>query len=467
MLGDNLPPSNLIPWYSSSNSSEGIGEGWFYSVLGGGKSQRRVSLVDRVPVTFDNTLESRMRGDFAVPTLFNGNFEAVFNPDDGVRNTISKAIPGWSFHGGDSGSTGDLVEWSQISSVSEAYKEGVGYSLAEGNYALELEAGESITHNRFVVPDWGVLRFDLHIPVPAAPEDQNSFVKVFLGDEELKSFADPILPPDQLVEPNEQNNPNHPAVDLREVSELATDTELMQGQTNRIGYGTQGFQTFHVDIPEHLRGKVSTLRFEVAGNKTVYLDNVFFKSIHLNFGNPKLNGQEARQDTVGFSDNYLVEKPQYSLSYNDSLKTPNWVSYQLNKTWLGDSPRPERFAEDLSLPFPDHVKNKDIPPSSGYERGHMTANADRNRNRQDQYATWIMTNTLPQYVYKKDGGGDPWTKLENDLRKLVDRQNNPKELYITAGRDGESEKLISKDGTYEISVPSDIWKLVLVVDPGQ
>ena len=39
-----------------------------------------------------------MRGDFAVPTLFSGNFDAVFNPRVCIRNAISDAIPGWSFH---------------------------------------------------------------------------------------------------------------------------------------------------------------------------------------------------------------------------------------------------------------------------------------------------------------------------------------------------------------------------------
>lgn len=81
---------------------------------------------------------------------------------------------------------------------------------------------------------------------------------------------------------------------------------------------------------------------------------------------------------------------------------------------------------------------------------------------------YLTDNILPQYLRKSgESGKDPWTELEDDLRKLVDRPNNPKELYIVAGRDGELEKLDSKDGTYEISVPSDVWKLVLVVDPGQ
>lgn len=410
-----LDPSAPL-WYSSStipdeyDPEEGIGTGWYYSYLNGG--ERKFDNPERSTVTtaFDNTSESRSRGDFAVPTLFNGNFDASFSgnsesvTNNGVRNVWGGAIPGWSYHNGrpdqfDPNGAGDLkyginienlVDWKNIDNLSNEYLEQVGYDEEQPNFALRMDGGDSIVHNRFVVPEWGSLRFDVHVPEVSDPNDQSNNIKVFLGDEELKSFAGPILPPDQLIDPNEQNNLNCPAVDLREVSKAAFDAELMQGQTNRIGYGKKGFQTFHVDIPENLRGKVSTLRFEIAGEKTVFIDNVAFKSVHLNFGNPELNGKEARQDTTFFADNYLVEKPQFSLSYNDSLKTPNWVGYQLNKTWLGDEDRYELdFVEDLRLPFSKNLKHQDLT-GTGYQRGHMTANADRNRNNQDQWTTYSI-----------------------------------------------------------------------------
>ncbi|TAE91620.1 MAG: hypothetical protein EAZ79_30995, partial [Oscillatoriales cyanobacterium] len=78
---------------------------------------RPTNNVERVPLSFDNTAESRMRGDFAIPTLFGGNFDAVFNPRSLFRNAISDAIPGWSFHGGTSNiasPTSRLVDWRDI-----------------------------------------------------------------------------------------------------------------------------------------------------------------------------------------------------------------------------------------------------------------------------------------------------------------------------------------------------------------
>jgi DNA/RNA endonuclease G (NUC1) len=52
----------------------------------------------------------------------------------------------------------------------------------------------------------------------------------------------------------------------------------------------------------------------------------------------------------------------------------------------------------------------------GYNRGHMTARADRNRNQQDYYATFLMTNVLPQPPSESYSNGSQWTKLEEYWR---------------------------------------------------
>ncbi|MHC5915238.1 MAG: DNA/RNA non-specific endonuclease [Nostoc sp.] len=73
-------------------------------------------------------------------------------------------------------------------------------------------------------------------------------------------------------------------------------------------------------------------------------------SINLLLGNP--SGAMA---LVGTPDNYLLVKPQYVVSYNNSKGTPNWVSWQLNKSWLGTTDR--TFANI-------NVNNSGINPSS-------------------------------------------------------------------------------------------------------
>ena len=333
------------PWYTPKYSgqpnfplgaanapNEGIGTGWFYSVLGGGLTKdpntgaitnlRSTNNVERVPLSFDNTAERRMRGDFAIPTLFGGNFDAVFNPRSLFRNAISDAIPGWSFHGGTSNiasPTSRLVDWRDIPSL-DNYRPKVGYDPAQPNYALRLTSDDTITHNRFVVPDWGTLRFNLHVP-----ELSGGQLKVSIqGDAPGYENYQPIGNIDLRVADG-RVNPG-------DLAEIPYPIGYADTDTNRIGYGNVGFETFHVDVPEVLRGKSAKLKFELEGNNTVYLDDVFFKSTHLMFGNPTLNGQVARPDAANNANNYLIEKPQYSLSYNSSNRGPNWVSWQLNKS---------------------------------------------------------------------------------------------------------------------------------------
>jgi len=74
------------------------------------------------------------------------------------------------------------------------------------------------------------------------------------------------------------------------------------------------------------------------------------------------------------------------------------------------------------------------------------------------------SNILPQVIVN---GTDPWGKLEDYLRGLVQNKNQPKEFYITAGRVGEIDRLSSEDGSFQVSVPQAVWKVVLQLDPGQ
>jgi DNA/RNA endonuclease G (NUC1) len=521
--------SNRVnPWYVPQHTEagfenrlgeapwEGIGSGWFYSELGGGKELRPYQVNGtkqsrdeienfeeylssrRVPLHFDNTHSASMRGDFAVPTLFNGNFDAGIDPFGNQLNTIrqyiSSGLPGWSFHNAQNPQI-DLV--SQLADVS------VIKGKDETDYAFKLGDGlTEIVHNRFVVPDWGALRFDVHVPIPARLDDRDDYIEVYLETDTqtytLRSQEINLPPdPEQLppVQPEEDINPIRPAVDLREVHPssfitpnlgVAVPPEWIQLQLNRIGFGSQGFETFQVDVPDEVRGKTAKLRFKLHGDTVAYIDDVFFQSEHLKFGNPALNEQEARRDErVSQPDSYLVEKPQFAASYNESLKTPNWVSYQLNQSWInGSSGRIRRqesgasFVQDLSLPSPPLTRVGGTTDYGAFQRGHMTRAEDRARLLESYYPdsqtgeryriykdyklTYLMSNIFPQFIVNE--GRDPWGGLETYLTQtLVEQQN--KELYVIAGRDGQRSTFTS--GGIDISVPEHTWKVVLQLEPGQ
>ncbi|NEP80635.1 MAG: DNA/RNA non-specific endonuclease [Okeania sp. SIO3C4] len=99
----------------------------------------------------------------------------------------------------------------------------------------------------------------------------------------------------------------------------------------QIDYGKKGFESFFIPVPDNLRGKTATidLKLQSSGEKKpiVYLDNVLFQSNSLRFGNPT----DARNYTPeGYKNNYLIEKPQYTVSFNKTRNTPNWVSWELD-----------------------------------------------------------------------------------------------------------------------------------------
>ncbi|MBD2019498.1 DNA/RNA non-specific endonuclease [Leptolyngbya sp. FACHB-36] len=180
-------------------------------------------------------------------------------------------------------------------------------------------------------------------------------------------------------------------------------------------------------------------------------------SVHLTLGNPS---GASRTPT-----NYLIGKPQYALSYNNQTHTPNWVSWQLNASWLGNVPRRNDFRPDETLPSGWYRVTPSDYNGSGFDRGHMTPSADRSSTVENNSATFLMTNILPQ---APDNNQGPWAELENYCRDLV-RQG--KELYLVAGGYGSKRTIALRrtdSPNDRIVAPANVWKVAVVLDqPGQ
>jgi endonuclease G len=149
------------------------------------------------------------------------------------------------------------------------------------------------------------------------------------------------------------------------------------------------------------------------------------ESIHLALGNP--SGASVNPAT---SDNYLLLKPQYALSYNRSKGHANWVAWELSQKWLGTIDRQNDFKPDDSLPS---VWNKITPnaySNSGFDRGHLCPSADRTQSAADNSATFLMTNMVPQ---APELNREAWAYLEEFCRDLVSEKHK---LYIIAGTYG-------------------------------
>jgi endonuclease G, mitochondrial len=172
---------------------------------------------------------------------------------------------------------------------------------------------------------------------------------------------------------------------------------------------------------------------------------------HLTMGNPS-----NAVTNVLVPDNYLMEKPQYSMSYNRDRGESNWVSWHLSTSWLGSAPRQDDFRADTTLPSGWYRVQGTDYSGSGFDRGHMCPSADRTSTVNDNSATFLMTNMVPQLPANNQG---VWADLESYCRTLVNQGN---ELYIISG--GVGTQFFIANG--HVAVPTQTWKVIIVLANG-
>ncbi|MDX2128665.1 MAG: DNA/RNA non-specific endonuclease [Chloroherpetonaceae bacterium] len=172
---------------------------------------------------------------------------------------------------------------------------------------------------------------------------------------------------------------------------------------------------------------------------------------HLEFGLPKDDSE---------SDDFLIERDQYVLSYNKKRRVANWVSWNLNKHWFGKVERFRgKFMPDPLLPSSFPKVTHDDYTGSGYDRGHLVRSEERTKTEADNLTTFYTTNILPQ---RHELNGGPWLRLEEYCQKLCIKGD--KELYILAGGIFETKSNTIGRG---VAVPISTWKIVVVLEEGE
>ncbi|HET7459335.1 MAG TPA: DNA/RNA non-specific endonuclease [Gemmatimonadaceae bacterium] len=171
---------------------------------------------------------------------------------------------------------------------------------------------------------------------------------------------------------------------------------------------------------------------------------------HLEFGKP----------VSATGDGVLLTKPQYVLSYNAVRGGPNWVSWDINASQFGAAPRCDCFSADATLPADVyHVVDFDYR-NGGYDRGHMVQSESRTTTDQENAATFLLTNILPQAAANNQG---PWSQFENYLNDLARTQ--AKEVYVVAGGIYAPNAPTLK-GEGHVAIPNYTWKVAVVVPAG-
>ncbi|HEX8409475.1 MAG TPA: lamin tail domain-containing protein, partial [Thermoanaerobaculia bacterium] len=139
------------------------------------------------------------------------------------------------------------------------------------------------------------------------------------------------------------------ACTLTLVNNLITDTDLDDSGPNSDKLNTIGSWTFTV----------------ATGTAPEYTSDV-----HLTFGMPA-----PAEASVFSPDAFLMEKPEFTLSYNRDLGTANWVSWHLDDTWIGSLARVDTFRPDPAIPADWYRVLHTDYQGSGFDRGHMVPNA--------------------------------------------------------------------------------------------
>jgi endonuclease G, mitochondrial len=183
-------------------------------------------------------------------------------------------------------------------------------------------------------------------------------------------------------------------------------------------------------------------------------DKVSARPIHLELGTPE-DGDPA--------DDKLLVKPEYALSYDPTRNVANWVSWQLAASWFGDAPRNKgKFLEDASLPAGVYRVKHDDYTGSGFDRGHMVRSEERTRSPEENKATFLMTNILPQ---THDLNAGPWLRLEEHCEARARRQG--RQLFVVAGGVLPRGKARGRVIGHDVTVPDTFFKIVVELDPGQ
>ena len=180
---------------------------------------------------------------------------------------------------------------------------------------------------------------------------------------------------------------------------------------------------------------------------------------HILLGNPS----EA-EDNINAPNNYLIQLPQYALSYSRDKGIPNWVSWHLDDSWIDVAERQDDFRGYPDLPADWYEVTRNSYTNSGFDRGHNCPSADRTCSEETNSATFYMINMLPQAPNNNRG---VWSSLESFSRELV---LTGKEVYVIMGNYGIGGEGSNGEADYiddgNIAVPKSIWKVLLILEEG-
>lgn len=202
----------------------------------------------------------------------------------------------------------------------------------------------------------------------------------------------------------------------------------------------------------------------------IFVVVVILALVYFLVGSPDSLTDSARTDTADLPALEALELPAadlpaeiiqhagYVVSYNPTLRIPNWVAYELTaEETNGEAERTDEFLPD-PLVKGDPVLTSDYT-RSGYDRGHMAPAADMRWSDQAMQESFYMTNMCPQNHNLNKGD---WNDLEIKVRSWARYFGH---VYVCCGPIVEPG--YATIGTYrKIAVPQAFFKVILAEKNG-
>lgn len=153
----------------------------------------------------------------------------------------------------------------------------------------------------------------------------------------------------------------------------------------------------------------------------------------------------------------VLEKSNYTVSFNRETNLPNWVAWSITSEELIErESRTNNFQPDPELPLHEAVTTDDYK-NSGYDRGHMCPAADNKYHWRAMDESFYMTNICPQNHNLNAG---VWSTLEQQCRRWA---HGDTVVHIVCGPilyDGTQLRYIGTK--HQVRVPDAFFKVVLV-----
>lgn len=124
------------------------------------------------------------------------------------------------------------------------------------------------------------------------------------------------------------------------------------------------------------------------------------------------------QELLNSDTQSMIHYEGYCISYNERMRIPNWVSYELtaNETDGPYSRKGKNFRQDISLNM--RQADSDDYRNSGWSRGHMAPAGDFKWSDEAMWDTFYYTNCCPQNQSLNAG---QWNTLEQKVRDWARR----------------------------------------------